>query len=460
MSKLDTDLAAFDLSGCNTVRQALAALIKSTAVQAILEALCAKIRFREFSSRDQNIDLDTVSEAIEVFLESENVKACELYLEKHLDTSEALHDLLRDVMHTRDFSPLIEALAKRIVKRFPETKKILANIASEVVMDAVINIVRRRDTSSPLDALKGVSITVAYMPSFDRMKSTRIPTVSYFSEEKGAATIAPDQVFCDFMALAGLTKEQWIKVVSERSGVELDKPSTDTYGSRVLAQEWGRANWLPKGKPLVSPEQLFESIEASAHGFSPLIAISLDAYRFVKRDWTKPISITGGILGLHDFDNGTGDPLRFEGTRILETRPCQFVQPELQKFGLLMSHGFTENTFNGRMKDANLPMEMPLSRGESEIASEIVTAVRINFGIDTQWVSGEIDDGELREAATEAFRSHLQVCRQTAAMALAGLDYDEMACLLVGLQGRDHAHITLTAIAAKHDYDFASKSCR
>lgn len=459
MSHLITDLSAFDLSGCNTVRQALTALIRSEAVQASLEALCTKIRFREFSSHDQNIDPDTVSDAIEVFLESENVKSCELHLAKHLDTSEALHDLLRDVMHMREFSPLIEALSRRVVKRFPETKKILANVASEVVMDAAINIVRRRDTSSPLDALKGFNVTLAYMPNFDRMKSARMPTVSYFSDEKDATTIAPDQVFRDFMALAGITKEQWLKVVSERTGVELDQPSDDTRGSKIIAQEWKRANWVPKGKPLVMAEQLFEAIDASAHGFSPLIAINLDAYRFVKRDWSKAMSITGGVLGLHDFDNGTGDPLRFEGTRILETRPCQFVQPELQKFGLALSHGFTEKTFNGRMKDSNVFMEMPLRRTESEIANEVVTAVRINFGVDAQWLSGEIDIGELRDAAAEALGGHLQIEKQVADLAVAGFDYEEMASLLVGLQGRDHTHMTLAAIAAaKDDYELEAKS--
>jgi hypothetical protein len=459
LSNLITNLSAFDLSGCNTVRQALTALITSEAVQASIEALCGRIRFREFSSREQSIDLDTVADAMEVFLETENVKSCELHLAKHLDTSETLHDLLRDVMHMREFSPLIEALANRVVRRFPETKKILANVASELVMDAAINFVRRSDTSSPLDALKGINITLSYMPNFDRTKSGRMPTVSYFSDEKDATTIAPDQVFCDFMALTGVTKEQWIKVVAERTGVELDNSSVDTHRSRVVAQEWKRANWVTKGKPLVTPEQLFDAVDASAHGFSPLIAISIDAYRFIKRDWTKSMSITGGVLGLHDFDNGAGDPLRFEGARVLETRPSQWVQSELQKFGLSLSHGFTENTFKGRIKDAHL-FGAPLRRSEGQIASDIVTAVRINFGPDTQWVTADVDIGDLRDAASHALSSHLRVGKQTADAAVAPLDCEEMASLLVGLQGRDHTHITLAAITAKDDYEFEAKSFR
>ncbi len=453
------DLSSFDLSGCFTVRQALYALIKSEPVRASLEGLCAKIRFREFSSHDQNIDPQTVSDAIEVFLESENIAACEQYLAKHLDTSEALHDLLRDLMHMRDFSPLVEALSVRVVKRFPETRKILTNIASEVVMDAAINIVRRKDTSSPLDALKGVGITVAYMPNFDRMKSSRMPTVSYFSEEKDATTIAPDQVFRDFMALTGLTKEQWITVVSDRTGVTLDHPSDDTHRSGVIAKEWQRATWVPKGKPLVTPEQLFDAVDASAHGFSPLVAISTDAYRFVKRDWTKAMSITGGVLGLHDFDNGTGDPLRFERVRVLEARPCQFVQPELQKFGLALSHGFTDKTFAGRMKDTSIFMEMPLTRSQGDIASEIVTAVRINFGVECQWVAGDVDKDELRDAAASALATHMGGEVAAAKAAVNEFDQEELASLLVGLQGRDHMAITLAAVAtAKQDYEFEAKS--
>jgi hypothetical protein len=452
LSHVFTDLSSLDLSGCFTVRQALATLIRSEIVQDSLEALCAKIRFREFSSHDQNIDPHTISDAIEIFLESENVKACEQYLAKHLDTSETLHDLLRDVMHMRDFAPLVEALSARVVKRFPETKKILANVASEVVMDAVINIVRRKDMSSPLDALKGTQITVAYMPNFDRMKSSRMPTVNYFSEEKDATTVAPDQIFRDFMALVGVTKEQWIKVVADRTGVVLDHPSDEAHSSKVIAQEWRRAVWAAKGKPLVTPEQLFDAIDASAHGFSPLIAISTDAYRFVKRDWSKSISITGGVLGLHDFDNGTGDPLRFEGNRILEARPCQFVQPELQRFGLAVSHGFTENTFNARMKDSNAFMEMPTRRAECEIASEIVTAVRVNFGVDTQWVKTEVDLDTLRDTAAEALGSHLEIEKQAANHIIEGFDCEELAALLVGVRGRDHTYITLATMSAVIGY--------
>ena len=455
------NLSSFDLSGCFTVRQALATLIKSEPLQALLESLCAKIRFREFSSHDQNIDPQTVSDAIEIFLESENVAACERHLAKNLDTSETLHDLLRDLMHMRDFLPLIEALSARVVKRFPETKKILANVASEVVMDAAINIVRRKDTSSPLDALKGIGITVAYMPNFDRMKSSRIPTVSYFSDEKDATTIAPDQVFRDFMALVGITKEQWLKVVADRTGVALDQPSNNAHSSQVIAKEWKRASWLVNSKPLVTPEKLFEAVDASAHGFSPLIAISTDAYRFVKRDWSKATSITGGVLGLHDFDNGTGDPLRFEGTCVLEARPCQFIQPELQKFGLALSHGFTEKTFAGRMKDTNMFMEMPLARSNRDIANEIVTAVRLNFGAESQWVSGEVDMEQLKEAAAAALASHLQDEVSMTAAAIEGFDCEELASLLVGLQGRDHMAITLAAIAAPEQrYECEANSFR
>jgi hypothetical protein len=263
------------------------------------------------------------------------------------------------------------------------------------------------------------------------------------------------------MALTGVTKEQWIKVVSERTGVVLDQPADNAHSSKMIAQEWKRATWTPKGKPLVTSEQLFEAIDASAHGFSPLIAISTDAYRFVKRDWSKAMSITGGVIGLHDFDNGTGDPLRFEGGRILETRPCQFIQPELQKFGLALSHGFTEKTFSGRMKDTNVFMDMPLRRSESEIANEIVTAVRINFGVESQWVGEDVDLDELRDAAAAALGSHLHVEKPVAKLAVAGFDCEELASLLVGLQGRDQTAITLATITAvKEDYELEAKSFR
>lgn len=450
MSKLLIDLSNIDLSGCNTVRQALTTLIKNDIVQTSIENMCAKIRFREYSFRDQNIDIDAVSDAIEVFLETENVKACERYLAKHLDTSEALHDLLRDVMHMNDYSPLIETLSRRAVKRFPETKKILPNVASEIVMSTIINIVRARDPSSPLDALKGVNVTLAYIPGFDRMKSGRIPAVQYFSEEKDATTIAPDRSFRDFMAMAGMSKDQWLKIVLEKSGIQLDKPNTAKHVDNVVAREWKRAEWTPKGKSIVSPEQLFDAIDNCAHGFSPFLAISIDAYRFIKRDWSKPMTVTGGVLGLHDFDNGTGDPLRFEGSRTLTTRPCHFIQPEIQKFGLSFSHGFTENTFKGRMKDANGSMETTLEHNAFEAVADIVTAVRLNFGPETKWINSEhVDESSVKEMASRALSEHLQIGLSAAEDAIFAFDQEEAASLIVGLYGRDNAICALSTLERK-----------
>jgi hypothetical protein len=405
--------------------------------------------------------METINDAIEIFLESENVKACELHLAKHLDTSEALHDLLRDVMNTREFPPIIEALGKRVVKRFPETKKILANIASEIVMSKIITIARERDTSSPLDALKGVDITVAYMPCFDRMKSGRMPVARYFSDEKDATTIAPDQVFRQFMSLTGVTKDQWIKAVSEKTGIQLDEPSSDTHGDKTIAREWKRTNWTPAGKALMSAEQLFDAIDTSSHGFSPLIAIGLDAYRFVKRDWSKPMTISGGIFGLHDFDNGTGDPLRFEGSRTLMARPCQFIQPELQKFGLSISHGFTTSAFKGRMKDGTGSMETAPSYSAFEIASDIVTAVRLNFGTDTKWTDiGQFNEEAVKEVATVALAEHLQIKKEIAESAIAEFDLDEAAAFLVGIHGRNNAEIALATLELDQPYQSEPKSFR
>lgn len=349
MSKFNQVFENSDLSNCSGLRQTIIKLLDTEVVQQYLNRLADRSKFKAFEAKGQDFGFDLIEDAVDLFMDTCDPKQCENFIREHYDASENLHDFVRDVITSAGFSDLISSVHQRVARRFPEAVRSLDNLVTDIVLDRLIDLVEKRDKSRPLDLLKSAKMTVAYLPGLDREQRI-FATTKAMTKDQEVATIIPERTLKTLLQLANVDKETWVGAVEEVLGTRLYDEDN------LTAEAWKAARWTTIGKPIVNMERLVEAIDICRYGFSPMIAFEINAYKFVTRDWSKGFSVTGGIVGLHDFKYGSGEPLRFEGTAHIFATPRDFMLPEREVFGLSQCHGFTEDSFRTRMKEYDLPL--------------------------------------------------------------------------------------------------------
>jgi hypothetical protein len=88
-----------------------------------------------------------------------------------------------------------------------------------------------------------------------------------------------------------------------------------------------------------------------------MIAFTMDAEEVFQMNFHEVLEVTGGIVGLHDFSNGTGDPIRFEGTLRLTPNVRDMHLCDDQPLGLIATHGFLDSSFTSVVRRLPLAEE-------------------------------------------------------------------------------------------------------
>ncbi len=345
MSKLQNDLEKIDLSDCGNLKATVQKLVGSEAVEDFLRRLADRSKFTEFSTKHHGFSQATVSDAVDIFIETGDLQECENFILSNYDSSDALHDLVQDTMNSVGYTNLIASVSNRAAKRFPESAQRLENMIVDIVLDQLINMIKEKDKSRPLDLLRNVFVTVAYLPML-KNHGQEIPCTSAITSEQDCISIIPNDIFKSFLQAANVDKENWIDAVESHINMRLD--SNDS----PLKDMWQKARWTVQGKPVVDVARLVEAVDACRYGFTPLVAFSIDAYKFGPdpRLEKRIFSHGGGVIGLHDFRYGSGAPLRFEGTVEIIACPQDFIQPEKKMYGLSESHGFTNISYLSKIR--------------------------------------------------------------------------------------------------------------
>lgn len=200
------------------------------------------------------------------------------------------------------------------------------------------------DKSNPLDVVAGVDTVVAHVPGLKKADGINSLKTSYFGDGADAASIKPDAAFKRLLELTNISSEEYVAAVNENSGCCLtDGDSVGEQTARIWSDFHFEAD--DSRDQLISAEELVQAVDSAPNGFVPMIAFAVDA-AYLIREWKKePQSVSGGVLALHDFENGTGCPVRFEGALDLGDFPGGLIQAEGVPCDFNESYGLGEREF-------------------------------------------------------------------------------------------------------------------
>lgn len=324
----------------------------------MIERFSASLSFRRYSKAVAVHETEIVEAAVTKFLLTGSEFLVADHIEESLNKVEELEDLVTDIRTADFFEALVKATAATVRDRFPHTSpEHLEVIVEDRVLDRAVQIVHEIDPSRPIDAVKGSSFVFCYVPGLDAAETLEETMTSYWSDESSSLTIRPDMVFARFLKLTGVSRDQWLDAVEDICGVDLrdDPPAGAPAWMWERAEAWRKFNPPNDAgrKPITEVGSLVDAVDNIPGGFTPSIAFKADAYGFITRDWNKPLSIKGGVVGLSDLINGSGDPIRFEGTAVVsgEREDCvlssNMPNPPEKAYGLHPS-AFSSRLIDGK----------------------------------------------------------------------------------------------------------------
>lgn len=322
----------------------------------MIERFVKTLAFRRYSKAVSVYETEVVEGAVTKFLLTGSEYFVSEHVEESLDKVEELEDLVNDVRTSDFFDALVKATAATVREGFPAaTSEQVEVISSDRVLERAVQVAHDLDPSTPLDAVKGTSLVFCYVPGLDAASTLEETMTSYWSDESSSLTIRPDMVFARFLKLAGVSKEQWLTTVEEVCGVDLreDPPQGSAAWMWERAEAWRRFNPPDEAgrKPITRISDIVEAVDNVPGGFTPSIAFMADAHAIVTRDWNKPLSVKGGVIGLSDLINGSGDPIRFEGTAILSGEREDFVLSANMPNPLEKAYGLHPSAFSSQILD-------------------------------------------------------------------------------------------------------------
>jgi hypothetical protein len=327
-------------------------------IGAMIETFAKSLRFTRFRPARHADELQAAMEAMSDFLEEGDVDSCEQSIRSSHVQGEEMAELIHDVRQADFFDALVRATAAVVTERYPAADETgVSDMTASRVLDLSIDAVYRTDQSMPLDVLNNVTMTFCAIPGLDEARTETDLATSHWAQDSGCRTIKPDRVFARFLQLAGVSSQTWIATVQEMTGVKVDAdPEAGApHWHSERAAMWRDFVDLPPicDGPIADVYRIVEAVETAGRGFTPCIAFRADAGRMIRRDWSRSMTVSGGLLGLHDFINGTGDPIRFERKVTLSLDRGCFEVAETMKNPITEAHGFGEEWFRSRIADSD-----------------------------------------------------------------------------------------------------------
>ena len=342
------------VAGARTSRDAARAAIRSPEAEAAIDRIVAKAGFRRYRAGGPGWSREATLAAVSAFFSSGSSARAEAVLDAGIDHATEIAELLDDIRHSGAFDTLVEAVSEAVHRRFPrqnpsEIRSRTAALLASEIADAV----HAADRSEPLDAARGTDVIVCYVPGLSQAARLEDTMTSCWTGESSSLTVKPDKAMMRFLALANVSVSQWLDAVEAVHGERPDVSEGGPNWTKERAEAWSAAEAAhdPSLPPLVKPKRLVEAVDSCWLGFTPMVAFSADAGLLCSRDWSRSIGVKGGVLGLHDFVNGSGDPLRFEQKAVFSASPSDMMVGEARDCDFEQVHGFVRQSFRGRLTD-------------------------------------------------------------------------------------------------------------
>jgi hypothetical protein len=315
----------------------------------------ANLNYRRFVADDTLDKRVALHDAVRVYLESGDRIAAQAAITESFDMYGIKQELMDDVSRTAMFMEITETIAERVSSGRPDlVADDMVEVIGRTTLGHIADEIVSADRSNPLDIAVGKQVTVCYIPgSSEAANYWDIATTSWLPKSD-SLSIYPDRTFLDFLSVVGLNKSEWMAAVDRNVTSGALGRMNHLHAERIAA--WARVeDWAQNGSLEVDVDDVVAAVDACPYGFTPMIAFTMDADEVFSMDFTDTLEVTGGIVGLHDFTNGSGDPIRFEGTLKLSPSVRDMHLADDQPLGLIATHGFLSSSFQSTVQRVSEP---------------------------------------------------------------------------------------------------------
>lgn len=333
-------------SGKEHVERTLRSLLSLPSIDGLINDCCDFANFKAF-----RVDHDPTAarlaeiDALSEFFLTTSPHAASAVLAKVSDPVLAMFLANESLRAARLPDAVVEQVMKEAVARtrLPASKRVVEK-ATEMVETAIEKRMAAHDDSRPIDGLGDEDLVVCYIPGFHAGKSFASTLTNHDDEESRPESIIPNEAFSRFLNLINMSSDEYIDLVNAETGTDLRSEPGSLWADFHVGKDESRDT-------LISGDDVIDGIYGSPFGFSPIVAFRANPRFLIERDWSQPLQVTGGMIGFHNFDNGSGNPQRFEGTLSISASPSEFIVGEGRRFGLDECYGFGRKAFQSVVSD-------------------------------------------------------------------------------------------------------------
>lgn len=342
---LDSIPKDFDLEG------SVHAALEQDNIRTTIGRISKDLGFRKYYETNNTHDDRVISEAISTFFPDHEIDKVSGYLAEHAQNHFNDSDITAAIKNHRCFPMILDAVVDRLKERFSGIPTLtITKCTSEIIVDDTIKAAILLDKSKPFDVLQNKDVTLAYIPGL-QVAADMESTMTDFWQEAVYSTslsIKPDNALANFLKLANMSVNGWLEAVEAVHGVRLDE--TDEFADdweQDRAKAWQQFNVVvdASAELLVDATDLIHAVDSCVFGFSPMVIFKAPATDVLSLSWEQPLLITGGILGLHDFKNGHGDPICFDGSITIHPATTEIKVADLMENDLMSVHGLFASSF-------------------------------------------------------------------------------------------------------------------
>lgn len=264
-------------------------------------------------------------------------------------------DLVDFIMNNNVFDKICKSIFNIVINGFHKNdyKEIYQLVFCEVYYDVFYKF-KKFDNTDALDLLNEQTILVSYIPLLSEKKDLNSCLINFSGETCEVETIIPDENFESFLKLINLNSDDYIKAVKKYRNIDL--LSKKDVGIEK-AKLWNNIFYYSDNDCLFDDMNLLlDSIDCCSHGFIPMLAFNVNARWFIERDWNKFITLSNGVIGLHNPINGSGSPLQFKKTLTIFPKLKDIVVSEGNETDFNVVYGFDNNHFDVDKMIENLPV--------------------------------------------------------------------------------------------------------
>lgn len=328
------------------VERTLRGILSLKSVESLIDDCCDFANFKAFrADYDPEAARLSAIDALSEFFLTTSPLAASAVLAKVSDPALAMFIANENLRAAKLTDAVVEQVMKEVTSRtrIPASKRVIEK-AAEMVETAIEKRMAARDDSKPIDFLNDEDLVVCYIPGFHSGMSFASTLTNHDDEDSNPESIIPNEALARFLKLVNVSSDEYLDLVKAETGVDLRSEPGSLWGDFHVDKDEAKES-------LISGDAIIDGIYGSPFGFSPLVAFRANPRFLIERDWSQPLQVTGGMIGFHNFINGSGNPQRFEGTLSIKASPSEFIVGEGRRFGLDECYGFGRKAFQSTVMD-------------------------------------------------------------------------------------------------------------